>query len=138
MLQDSCEPLFIYGVRESAVYVGDLRAVCVLQAVCVLYAQAGRITLVSADVIHAFAIPVCSVKSDVVPGRCNVLGVGCVAGSVHGQCSEICGAFHGFMPVGLFGGVSSAYARPCGGCSGGARRKWRRKQSRCRLAGLQV
>jgi heme/copper-type cytochrome/quinol oxidase subunit 2 len=115
---DSVEPAFVYGVREGSLQIGDLRCLCVVQGLCLLGALTYRLTLSAADVIHAFALPVLGVKCDVVPGRCNMLGVcgAAAAGSLFGQCSEICGAFHGYMPLAVFSGV----ARPRGGCAGGA------------------
>jgi heme/copper-type cytochrome/quinol oxidase subunit 2 len=58
----------------------------------------------SVDVLHAFALPDGGIKVDVVPGRTNSLLAASASASsgVHcGQCSEICGTFHGFMPLSL-------------------------------------
>lgn len=59
-----------------------------------------RICVTSGDVIHSFSLPRIGVKMDAVPG---VLNVGVynfpVVGVFYGQCSEICGANHTFMPV---------------------------------------
>jgi cytochrome c oxidase subunit 2 len=56
--------------------------------------------ITSADVLHAWAVPSLGVKVDAIPGRINHL---CVlikrAGTFYGQCSEICGVNHGFMPI---------------------------------------
>lgn len=61
-----------------------------------------RVLIGSVDVIHAFAVPVLSVKCDTVPGRCNGLSIfSSSVGSLFGQCSEICGSFHSFMPLQL-------------------------------------
>nr|YP_004222598.1 cytochrome c oxidase subunit II [Sinohyriopsis schlegelii]ACT21539.1 cytochrome c oxidase subunit 2 [Sinohyriopsis schlegelii]ADU57244.1 cytochrome c oxidase subunit II [Sinohyriopsis schlegelii] len=66
------------------------------------YGVDGRILVSSADVIHAWALPSIGVKVDAVPGRINQLGVHLMAsGVMFGQCSEICGVNHSFMPVGL-------------------------------------
>lgn len=52
------------------------------------------------DVIHSWACPSLGVKFDVVPGRLNSFGiVPTYVGRFYGQCSEICGAKHRFMPV---------------------------------------
>nr|ARO74695.1 cytochrome c oxidase subunit II [Mexistrophia reticulata] len=54
----------------------------------------------SADVIHAWALPSMGVKMDSVPGRLNVMGMKPeIPGVYYGQCSEICGANHSFMPI---------------------------------------
>ena len=52
------------------------------------------------DVIHSFAIPSAGVKMDAVPGRLNqVLTLFFYGGVFYGQCSELCGSGHGFMPI---------------------------------------
>nr|ARO34988.1 cytochrome c oxidase subunit II [Cerion tridentatum costellata] len=54
----------------------------------------------SADVIHAWAVPAMGVKMDSVPGRLNSMAVKpLIPGVFYGQCSEICGANHSFMPI---------------------------------------
>lgn len=54
------------------------------------------------DVIHSFAIPSLGIKMDGVPGRGNEGGfIALKYGSYYGQCSEICGANHRFMPINL-------------------------------------
>jgi cytochrome c oxidase subunit 2 len=61
-----------------------------------------RIQVTGADVIHAFAVPSLWFKIDAVPGRLNerTLTVN-EAGIYYGQCSELCGARHGYMPIAL-------------------------------------
>lgn len=54
----------------------------------------------AADVIHAFAVPAFGVKVDAVPGRLNENWVKIEKeGVYYGQCSELCGTKHGFMPI---------------------------------------
>uniref|UniRef100_UPI00300158DE cytochrome c oxidase subunit II n=1 Tax=Satsuma myomphala TaxID=358001 RepID=UPI00300158DE len=54
----------------------------------------------SADVIHSWALPSMGVKMDSVPGRLNSSSIEPkVVGVFYGQCSEICGANHAFMPI---------------------------------------
>ena len=56
--------------------------------------------ITSGDVLHAFAIPSLGLKIDAVPGRLNTLSIqGAKAGLYYGQCSELCGYGHGFMPM---------------------------------------
>nr|YP_254691.1 cytochrome c oxidase subunit II [Zhangixalus schlegelii]BAD99481.1 cytochrome oxidase subunit II [Zhangixalus schlegelii] len=58
-------------------------------------------TLITADdVLHSWALPSLGIKTDAIPGRLNQasLLVGHV-GIYYGQCSEICGANHSFMPI---------------------------------------
>lgn len=59
-----------------------------------------RILTTSADVIHAFAVPAFGVKIDAVPGRTNETWVRITKpGKYYGQCSELCGSKHAFMPI---------------------------------------
>lgn len=59
-----------------------------------------RILVTRADVLHAWAIPRLGLKVDAIPGRLNQLSVEINAvGVFYGQCSEICGANHRFMPI---------------------------------------
>lgn len=61
-----------------------------------------RIILSSTDVIHAWTIPTIAVKIDAVPGRLNQINiVPKTYGLYFGQCSEICGANHRFIPISL-------------------------------------
>jgi cytochrome c oxidase subunit 2 len=59
-----------------------------------------RVVVSSVDVIHAWTIPSIGVKVDAVPGRLNQLGL-CPenSGVSYGQCSEICGSNHRFIPI---------------------------------------
>lgn len=59
-----------------------------------------RIQTTGADVIHAFAVPSLWFKQDAVPGRLNekLLTIE-EPGVYYGQCSELCGTLHGFMPI---------------------------------------
>jgi len=59
-----------------------------------------RILITSADVLHAWTVPSLGVKADAVPGRLNqVKFIGQRPGVFFGQCSEICGANHRFIPI---------------------------------------
>ena len=59
-----------------------------------------RIQTTAADVIHSFAVPSLWFKQDAVPGRLNErMLVIDEPGVYYGQCSELCGALHGFMPI---------------------------------------
>lgn len=61
-----------------------------------------RIIITSNDVIHSFAIPSLGLKTDAVPGRLNETWVRVEEpGMYYGQCSELCGVNHGFMPAAL-------------------------------------
>lgn len=59
-----------------------------------------RVLLTAADVIHSWAVPAFGVKTDAVPGRVNETWFRVTKpGMYYGQCSEICGINHGFMPI---------------------------------------
>ena len=61
-----------------------------------------RIQVTGADVIHAFAVPSLWFKIDAVPGRLNERTMFITEpGIYYGQCSELCGARHGYMPIAL-------------------------------------
>uniref|UniRef100_A0AAU7YS72 Cytochrome c oxidase subunit 2 n=1 Tax=Rhopalus tibetanus TaxID=3151528 RepID=A0AAU7YS72_9HEMI len=59
-----------------------------------------RVLVTAADVLHSWAVPALGIKIDATPGRLNQ---GCFKisrpGLLYGQCSEICGANHSFMPI---------------------------------------
>nr|YP_009971749.1 cytochrome c oxidase subunit II [Cucujus mniszechi]QNG56459.1 cytochrome c oxidase subunit II [Cucujus mniszechi] len=59
-----------------------------------------RMLITSADVIHSWTIPSLGVKIDATPGRLNQVSFSTNrSGLFYGQCSEICGANHSFMPI---------------------------------------
>lgn len=59
-----------------------------------------RFLVTSVDVLHAFAVPELGFKVDAVPGRLNqILVFVSRPGVYYGQCSELCGTNHGFMPI---------------------------------------
>lgn len=63
-----------------------------------------RVLVSSADVLHSWAVPSLGVKVDACPGRLNRTSVYIKKpGIFYGQCSEICGVNHGFMPIGIYG-----------------------------------
>nr|YP_010946468.1 cytochrome c oxidase subunit II [Chorisoserrata biceps]WGO57186.1 cytochrome c oxidase subunit II [Chorisoserrata biceps] len=59
-----------------------------------------RIIITAADVLHSWTIPSLGVKADATPGRLNQISFLINRpGVYYGQCSEICGANHSFMPI---------------------------------------
>ena len=59
-----------------------------------------RILVTASDVLHSFAVPAFGIKLDGVPGRVNETWVRIEApGMYYGQCSELCGTGHSFMPI---------------------------------------
>jgi cytochrome c oxidase subunit II len=61
-----------------------------------------RVQVTGADVIHAFALPSFGVKIDAIPGRLNETWFKATkTGMFYGQCSELCGKDHAFMPIAI-------------------------------------
>nr|YP_009351679.1 cytochrome c oxidase subunit II [Ruptitermes arboreus]AQP30381.1 cytochrome c oxidase subunit 2 [Ruptitermes arboreus]ATE51039.1 cytochrome oxidase subunit II [Ruptitermes arboreus] len=59
-----------------------------------------RMIVTAADVLHSWTVPSLGVKSDATPGRLNQVSFSVNRpGILYGQCSEICGANHSFMPI---------------------------------------
>lgn len=79
---------------------GDLRLLEVDQRLVVPVHSTVRLLVTAADVLHSFAVPSLAVKLDAVPGRLNQANFFVKRpGVFYGQCSEICGANHSFMPI---------------------------------------
>ena len=54
----------------------------------------------SNDVIHSWSVPSFGIKIDAIPGRLNLVNLYILRfGMFYGQCSELCGINHGFMPI---------------------------------------
>lgn len=59
-----------------------------------------RILVTAGDVLHSFAVPAFGIKTDAVPGRLNETWVHVKEeGTYYGQCSELCGTAHAYMPI---------------------------------------
>ena len=79
---------------------GDIRLLSVDNAAYVPVGKVVELDVVSQDVIHSFSIPSFGVKIDAVPGRLNKSWFKAEQeGVYYGQCSNICGIDHAFMPV---------------------------------------
>ena len=86
--------------EESELAEGEPRLLATDNAVVLPVETDIRILTTADDVIHAFALPGLGVKIDAVPGRINETWVRINdAGTYYGQCSELCGTNHGFMPI---------------------------------------
>ena len=89
-----------YMVPEADLEEGQLRLLEVDNQLVVPTNTHVRVILTSADVIHCWAVPSLGVKLDCIPGRLNQTGfLAFREGTFYGQCSEICGANHAFMPI---------------------------------------
>jgi cytochrome c oxidase subunit 2 len=61
-----------------------------------------RVLTIGADVIHSFAIPAFGIKIDAIPGRLNETWFKATkTGMFYGQCSELCGKDHAYMPIAI-------------------------------------
>nr|WMQ72204.1 cytochrome oxidase subunit II [Okanagana oregona] len=59
-----------------------------------------RLMITSTDVLHSWSMPSLGIKVDAVPGRLNQVSIMINRpGLIYGQCSEICGSNHSFMPI---------------------------------------
>ena len=89
-----------YMIPESDLELGQFRLLDVDNRVIVPVDTHIRVIVTGADVIHSWAVPSLGVKIDAVPGRLNQTSfLAERTGVFYGQCSEICGVWHGFMPI---------------------------------------
>ena len=83
-----------------AAKAGEPRLLGVDNAVVVPVNKVVEVETTGADVIHSWAVPAFGVKMDAVPGRINHTWFKATKiGTYYGQCSELCGARHAFMPI---------------------------------------
>jgi cytochrome c oxidase subunit 2 len=79
---------------------GQLRLLTVDNEMVVPVNKVVRVQTIGADVIHSFAVPSFGIKIDSVPGRLNETWFKATReGVYYGQCSELCGRDHAFMPI---------------------------------------
>lgn len=89
-----------YIIPTNELEPGDFRLLDVDHRVVLPTQTDVRILITSDDVIHSWAIPSLGVKADAIPGRLNQLSFYVkYPGVFYGQCSEICGANHSFIPI---------------------------------------
>jgi cytochrome c oxidase subunit 2 len=89
-----------YMIPEEDLEPGNLRLLEVDNRVVLPVDTHVRVVITSADVLHCWAIPSFGVKMDACPGRLNQTSMFIKReGVYYGQCSEICGVNHGFMPI---------------------------------------
>jgi cytochrome c oxidase subunit 2 len=89
-----------YMVPTDELKEGDLRLLEVDNRIIVPINTHIRIVVTAADVLHAWAVPSLGIKIDAVPGRLNQTStIINREGVYYGQCSELCGVQHGFMPI---------------------------------------
>nr|QGZ09999.1 cytochrome c oxidase subunit 2 [Eisenia nordenskioldi nordenskioldi] len=89
-----------YMLPTSDLTPGDYRLLEVDNRMVIPMQLEIRMLITAADVIHSWTVPALGVKVDAVPGRLNQIGfTTSQPGIFYGQCSEICGANHSFMPI---------------------------------------
>lgn len=85
---------------DKAKAAGEPRLLAVDNRVVVPVGKTVKVLVTANDVIHSWAMPAFWIKMDAVPGRINeVTFTADKVGLYYGQCSELCGARHGFMPI---------------------------------------
>lgn len=89
-----------YILKDKDLKPGDHRLLAVDNRLVVPVDTKIRVLITGADVIHAFAVPAFGIKRDAIPGRLNETWFKAEKiGTFYGQCSELCGVGHGFMPI---------------------------------------
>lgn len=85
---------------DAAKAAGEPRLLGVDNAIVVPVNKVVEVVTTGADVIHSWALPEMGVKMDAVPGRLNHTWFKATrTGTFYGECSELCGAKHAFMPI---------------------------------------
>lgn len=89
-----------YIVPSDDLDLGDLHSLTVDEALPLPILTQLKFIVTSNDVIHSFAVPSLGLKVDAIPGRLNATSCIITRPSIYyGQCSELCGVLHGFMPI---------------------------------------
>uniref|UniRef100_UPI00315D4674 cytochrome c oxidase subunit II n=1 Tax=Pipistrellus pipistrellus TaxID=59474 RepID=UPI00315D4674 len=89
-----------YMIPTSELNPGQLRLLEVDNRVVLPAELTIRMLISSEDVLHSWAIPSLGLKTDAIPGRLNQTTLlSTRPGLYYGQCSEICGSNHSFMPI---------------------------------------
>lgn len=89
-----------YVVADKDLKPGQLRLLTVDKWMEVPVGATVRVQISAADVIHSWSVPSFGIKTDAVPGRLNETWFKVLQpGTYYGQCSQLCGNGHGFMPI---------------------------------------
>lgn len=91
-----------YMLKDDELKDGQPRLLSVDNQIVLPVGKTVRVLVTSADVIHNWAMPSMGIKVDAVPGRLNETWLRVDRpGTYYGQCSELCGVLHGFMPIAI-------------------------------------
>lgn len=91
-----------YMIGEEELGLGELRILEVDNRMVVPAEAHIRLVVTAGDVLHSWAVPGFGIKIDGCPGRLNEVSMYVKRpGVYYGQCSELCGVNHGFMPIGV-------------------------------------
>lgn len=86
--------------KDDELAEGEPRLLSVDNPIVVPVNKVVRLQITGADVIHNWALPAFGVKQDAMPGKLNESWFKATKeGIYYGQCSELCGKYHGFMPI---------------------------------------
>ncbi|MFQ5955423.1 MAG: cytochrome c oxidase subunit II [Kiloniellales bacterium] len=101
-----------FMIPEDEIKAGQRRLLEVDNRVVLPVDTTIRILVTASDVVHSFAMPALGLKMDAVPGRINetwtrILG----EGVYYGQCSELCGIGHAYMPIAIEAVSKDAFAK---------------------------
>ena len=89
-----------YMIEDSELQPGQPRLLTVDNEIVVPVDKVVKVLITANDVLHAWALPSFGVKRDAVPGRINETWFKADrTGTFYGQCSELCGIKHAFMPI---------------------------------------
>nr|AER58561.1 cytochrome oxidase subunit 2 [Geositta maritima] len=89
-----------YMLPTQELPLGNFRLLEVDHRVVIPMESPIRVIVTADDVLHSWAVPSLGVKTDAIPGRLNQTSfITTRPGIFYGQCSEICGANHSFMPI---------------------------------------
>jgi cytochrome c oxidase subunit 1 len=89
-----------YMIPEDSLEIGQFRLLEARPLLVLPVNVTIRLLITSADVLHSWAIPSFGIKLDACPGRLNQVFINILReGTYYGQCSELCGINHAFMPI---------------------------------------
>ena len=101
-----------YMINTNDLTIGSFRLLEVDNRVVLPIKTHIRLLVTAADVLHSWAVPSFGIKIDACPGRLSQISLFLKrVGVYYGQCSEICGVNHGFMPIVVKGVTASKFIK---------------------------